>query len=204
MKKMNMPAEENNSNIGIQLANAGLIQDINQPLSPTAELTESGSIHKIRDILFGNQMRDYEKRFTRLEERLIKESVNLREETKKRLDSLEMYIKQEIDSLTEKLKTEQLERDTAVQALARESKDTYIALEKKLAQFDEQTTNNQRELRQQILEQSKSLYDEIRQKSAELQALLQQEVQQIRKEKTDRSDLATMFAELAIRLNSKQ
>jgi len=201
---MNMPAEENNSNIGIQLANAGLIQDINQPLSPTAELTESGSIHKIRDILFGNQMRDYEKRFTRLEERLIKESVNLREETKKRLDSLEMYIKQEIDSLTEKLKTEQLERDTAVQALARESKDTYIALEKKLAQFDEQTTNNQRELRQQILEQSKSLYDEIRQKSAELQALLQQEVQQIRKEKTDRSDLATMFAELAIRLNSKQ
>ncbi|MEB3179205.1 MAG: hypothetical protein VKL59_09275 [Nostocaceae cyanobacterium] len=204
MTKMNMPAEQNNSNIGIQLANAGLIQDINQPLSPTTELTESGSIHKIRDILFGNQMRDYEKRFTRLEERLIKESVNLREETKKRLDSLEMYIKQEIDSLTEKLKTEQLERDTAVQALARESKDTYLALEKKLAQFDEQTTNNQRELRQQILEQSKSLYDEIRQKSAELQALLQQEVQELSKEKTDRSDLATMFAELAIRLNTKQ
>ena len=38
------------------------------------------SVDKIRDILFGSQMRDYDKRFTRLEERLSQDAITLREE----------------------------------------------------------------------------------------------------------------------------
>ena len=37
-------------------------------------------IDKVRDILFGNQMREVERRFARLEERLIKETIDLKED----------------------------------------------------------------------------------------------------------------------------
>ena len=55
------------------------------------------SLDKVRDILFGSQSREYEKRFARLEERLIKEAADLRVDLKKRFDTLEIYIKKEIE-----------------------------------------------------------------------------------------------------------
>ena len=72
-----------------------------EPVAVTA--AESGSVDKIRDILFGSQMRDYDKRFARLEERLLKESAELREETRRRFDSLESYIRVEFGSLSDRI-----------------------------------------------------------------------------------------------------
>ncbi len=163
---------------------------------------EINSLDKVRDILFGNQIREVEKKFIRLEDRLVKELANVRDETRKRLDSLEIYIKKEVESLTERLKHEQSERDTGVKALAEEHKNITNSLEKRLTQFEEQTTNSQRELREQILNQSNSLQDDIRQKYTEILTLLEREAQELRRDKTDRSSLASLFTELAIRLNS--
>lgn len=167
-----------------------------------AELAGGGNIDKIRDILFGVQMRDYEKRFARLEEKLVKEAADLRDETRKRFDALELYIKQEFESLTERLTVEQNTRGDAVETLSQGIKDTARNFEKRTAQMDEQSTKNQRELRQQILDQSKSLNDEIRQKYEELTAALQREAADLRTDKTDRSSLAALFTEVAMRLNN--
>src|SRR5215210_7153000 len=89
-----------------------------------ADISGGGNVDKIRDILFGVQMRDYEKRFARLEERLIKESGDLRDDTKKRFDALELYIKQEFESLSLRLTAEQNVRGEAVDALSLGIKDT--------------------------------------------------------------------------------
>ncbi|HVG34350.1 MAG TPA: hypothetical protein VM911_14870 [Pyrinomonadaceae bacterium] len=167
-----------------------------------ADLAGGGNIDKIRDILFGVQMRDYEKRFARLEERLIKEAADLRDETRKRFDALELYIKQEFESLTERLTIEQNTRGEAVETLSLGITDTARAFEKRTAQMDEQSSKSQRELRQQILDQSKSLNDEIRQKYEELTAALQREAAELRTDKTDRSALAALFTEVAMRLNN--
>ncbi|MBC1219878.1 hypothetical protein GNF10_16265 [Nostoc sp. UCD121] len=199
---MNSPEEyinNNSSNIEKQNSNA----NINELQFSNNSMSEGRNLDKVREILFGNQTRDTERRFNRLEERLIKELGNVRDETRKRLDALEIYIKQEVDSLTQRLKNEQVERDSQVKAVAEESKSIIISLEKKITQFDEQATNSQRELREQILNQSKSLQDEIQQKSQEIVALLEREAQELRREKTDRSNLAAMFTELAIRLNAE-
>jgi DNA anti-recombination protein RmuC len=165
-------------------------------------LNETGNIDKIRDILFGVQMRDYEKRFSRLEERLLKESADMRDETRKRFDSLETFVKSEFEAVTQRLQSEQRTRDESVQTLTRELQDTGKTLERKLVQFDEQTTRTQRELRQQILDQSKNLSDEIRQKYEELSALLDREVAELGDVKTDRASLASLFTEVALRLNN--
>ncbi len=42
-------------------------------------IDESGKVDRIRDILFGSQMRDYDGRFQKLEERLTREADELRE-----------------------------------------------------------------------------------------------------------------------------
>lgn len=168
----------------------------------TADLSGGGNIDKIRDILFGVQMRDYEKRFARLEERLIKEAADLRDETRKRFDALELYIKQEFEALTERVTVEQNTRGEAVETLSLGITDTARAFEKRTAQMDEQSSKSQRELRQQILDQSKSLNDEIRQKYEELTAALQREAAELRTDKTDRSALAALFTEVAMRLNN--
>jgi exonuclease VII large subunit len=166
-------------------------------------LDEGGNIDKIREILFGVQMRDNEKRFSRIEERLLKESADLREDTKKRFEALESFVRSEFEALANRLKSEQQTRDESVQGLARSLQETGKALEKKLAQFDEQTTHSQRELRQQILDQSKQLNDEIRQKHNELQSLLEREVAELGHAKTDRASLAALFTEVSLRLNNE-
>ncbi|BAY74811.1 hypothetical protein NIES25_12270 [Nostoc linckia NIES-25] len=166
-------------------------------------ISESRNLDKVREILVGNQIRDMEKRFSRLEERLIQEFTNVRDENKKRLDALENYVRQEVDSLTQRLKNEQKERDIHVKAFAEENKNITISLENKLNQIDEQATNSQRELHEKILNQSKSLQDDIQKKSQEILVLLEREVQDLRRDKTDRSNLAAMFAELAVRLKTE-
>lgn len=57
---------------------------------------EAGNIDKIRDILFGAHIRDFEKRMARVEERLMKESSDLREELRRRFDSLESFTKRKL------------------------------------------------------------------------------------------------------------
>lgn len=187
------------------------------PVTPTAEMDEAaqsapddtagadqgqiGNIDKIREIIFGGHMRDYDKRFTRLEARLIKESADLREETKQRFEVLEMFIKREFEALAERLQTEQRNREEAVQGLSRTLTETGQALEAKLVQFDESTGRAQRDLRQQILDQSRSLSEDIRQKHAEMSTALEREVADLNEDKPSRTHLASMFSELAARLN---
>ncbi len=198
---MNTPEDETVTYVMVESPKAGQNQSGNKAQLAVAEAAGSGNLDKVRDILFGNQVREQEKRFTRLEERLVKECTNLRDETRERLESLEMYIQKEVESLTARLKTEQAERDTAVQELAQEIKDITKSLEKKIAQLEEQSTQSQRDLRQQILDQSKSLSDVIRQKYEEASAALEREAQELQIDKTDRSTLASLFTEMAMRLN---
>ncbi|GAB1539664.1 hypothetical protein NUACC21_23310 [Scytonema sp. NUACC21] len=200
---MNPSDAEQNHSLRAESSQAGSNQNLNKALSGGVDIGEGSSLAKVREILFGNQMRELEKRFIRLEERLARECGELREETRKRLDSLETYVKNEVESLTERIKSEQGERGEVLKALAEDNRKITTSLEKRLLQFEEQTNSNQRETREQILNQSKSLQDDIRQKYEEIIALLQRETQEIRIEKTDRSTLATLLSELAIRLNSQ-
>jgi L-2-hydroxyglutarate oxidase LhgO len=194
---------ETNRNF-IDAAQLGSIQNNSRPGFNNQNVAEVNNLDKVRDILFGNQMRDVENKFTRLEERLLKECINLREDTKKRLDSIEDYIKQEVQSLSQRIANEQGSRDEGIQVLVEEHKRTTTALERKLAQLDENITTNQRDLRDQILNQSKNLQNDILQKYEEILAALQRESEDLRQAKTDRSTLANLLSEMAIRLNSQQ
>jgi hypothetical protein len=160
-----------------------------------SELTDSagsGNLDKVRDILFGGQMREVERRFARLEERLIKETQDLKEEVKRRLEALETFARKESESLAEQLRGERSERLESTRTLER--RDTTL---------DEQLSKGQRELRQQILEQHQRLSDDIRQKVDEVLASLARETGELRADKADRATIATLLTEMAMRLNNE-
>jgi hypothetical protein len=161
-----------------------------------------GNIDKIREILFGGHMRDYDRRFSRVEEQLVKDSLELREDTRKRFEALEAFVKAEFAALTDRLLAEQRTRDDAVSGLWRGVHETSQALSAKLGEAQEQTARAHSELRQQILSQSKDLNDEMRRKQDEVTALIQREVADLNHGKTDRSSLATLLTEMAMRLNN--
>lgn len=171
-----------------------------------AMLTEpasGASLDKVRDILFGVQMRDYEKKIQRLEERFIKETADLKDDVKKRLAALEQFIKKETESLADRLKAEHDERSDGTKDLARELKETGRTFEKKTAHLDDQLAKSQRELRQHMLDQYQKLAEEIRVKTEDVLTRLAQESQELRTEKTDRAALASLLTEMAMRLNNE-
>lgn len=174
-----------------------------QPAHIGQDVVGTGNIEKIRDILFGAQMRDYDRRFARLEERLLKEAADAREDTRRRFDSLETFIKQEIGALGDRLRSENQQRTQSTEDLTRELRDSARSLGNKINALDENTSQGQRELRQQLLDQAKNLADDIRHKYDDLSAQLLREANELRHDKTDRSALANLFTELAMRLNNE-
>ncbi|MGH9802150.1 MAG: hypothetical protein ACRD82_17445 [Blastocatellia bacterium] len=188
-----MPIADHHQSAASQNINAAVAQ----------EVAGAGNIEKIRDILFGAQMRDYERRFVRLEERLLKEAADAREDVRRRFDSLETFIKQEVGALGDRLRSESQERSQATEDITRELRDTSRSLTNKINALDEHSSQAQRELRQQILDQARNLADEIRSKHDDLSASLQRESRELRNDKTDRTALANLFTELAMRLNNE-
>lgn len=165
--------------------------------------TGTGHLEKVRDILFGSQMREVDRRFLRLEERIAKETGDLKEDIKRRLDALEAYTNQEGDALAGRLRQEQGERLDAHAALTRELAATAGAFERRSAALDEQLARAQREIRQAILEQHQRLSDEMRAKADEVLAALARETHELRSDKTDRAALAALLKEMAMRLTDE-
>jgi uncharacterized protein YaaN involved in tellurite resistance len=190
------------ANLLEEASEAKALEGAAQP-APAGELSESGNIDKIREILFGTQSREFEKRFLRLEERLAKESNELRDEIRRRFETIESYTQKETELLGEQLRREQTERGENLGGLSQELSNLGRALEKKIAQVNELMSGSSRELRQQILDQAKSSAEEIQRKYETVSAILDRQVQELRHEKTDRSALAELFTELSLRLRNE-
>jgi DNA anti-recombination protein RmuC len=168
-----------------------------------AEPEGAASLDKVRDLLFGVQMRENDRKLARLEERITKETGDLRDEFRKRLSAIEALVQREVDSLSDRLKTEQDNRATATRDLSRELSETAQTLEKKTTQLDDQMARGLREARQQLHDQEQRLVDELRLRADEILTRLARESQELRTDKADRAGLAALFTEMAMRLNDQ-
>ena len=166
-------------------------------------IDESGNVDRIRNILFGSQMRDYDGRFQKLEERLGREAGELRGELQRQLQALEAFMKGEVESMTNRVKTEQSERAQAIERLTHEMMQTAKGLEMKVNNLDSQAAKDIRDLREQLLEQSKALSAELKDKHDQMRGHLDREAGQIRDAMTGREALAEMLSEVALRLKNE-
>ena len=169
-----------------------------------AELSspETGaSVDKIRDILFGSQIKNYEARFARLEENLVRETVELKETMRRRFESLEGFFRSETEALAARLKAEREERTGNVSTLTRDLKSTGDDLTRRINELDASTAEAQTNIRRELMAESRKLLEEVVQRHDSLRSLLERRVGELRNAKTDRALLASLFTEIAAQIN---
>lgn len=171
--------------------------------SPQADdPSASGNLDKIRDILFGQQAREHDRRFAQLEQHLLREATDLRNDLKRRFESLEVYIKKEVDALTSRLTKEQEVRGDSVTKLTQELTQLAATLDSKARHLESQAAQTQTHFMQQLTERTTELASDVRVRHAEATSALNQAVHDLRAEKTDRSTLAAILLEASKRLSS--
>src|SRR5262249_19744954 len=131
------------------------------------------SLDRVRDILFGAQIREQDQRRQEFEGELEKQLSIFGEESRKRLDALEGFVKRQIASVLENLKTESQQRAEALQAITQQLKQTATLIERRITAVDEQHSNAERALRTELQDQSNLLHDEVSAQGQSLTSLLE-------------------------------
>jgi DNA repair exonuclease SbcCD ATPase subunit len=178
--------------------------DADIPLPANGDTEQSGaSVDKIRDILFGPQIKNYEARFARLEETLARENAQIKDMMARRFDSLESFVKKETEALASRIKAERDERTEVARDIARDLKSATEALTKKIVELDNKTAEAQSGLRQDLLAESRKLMDELRRRTDEITALLEKRANELRADKADRSLIAALLADMAMQISGE-
>ena len=179
---------------GVQVADA-------PPTAPTAE-GQPESLDKVRDILFGGQMRAVDSRLQGLEERLRSDHEALRADFVKQVESLDGFIRSEVQLLGERLAAERAKRTEELKSLAGEIKDTLRALEKRHVKLEEATNLADAGLRDQLLLQAERAATELSRLGEKLTAELKRSHHELKTTKPDSAALSGLLSELATRVGS--
>jgi hypothetical protein len=177
---------------------AGAPQLVEPSASASAETPES--LDKVRDILFGGQMRAVETRIQGLEERLLRDQQALRADFVRQLGELETFARKEIQELVERVGAERQKRVEELKGLAAELRDAIHAIEKRHVKLEEATNLADAGLRDQLLLQAKATSADLNKLSDRLTAELNRSYQELKSAKTDSTALAGLFTDLATRL----
>ena len=172
--------------------------------APSPEIPDSGNVDKIRDILFGNQMRDYDQKLTDMQAFIRSETEELRNDVKKRFESFENYFKEELNEIKERLKSEANARSEGEKRLSHEFTEAIATVSQKISNVEEHLSEKTTALREQLLEQSKKLYNDIQEKDDKTNTKMQQAVQALTDAKVDRTALSDIFVDLAMRLSNNK
>lgn len=167
-----------------------------KPAEPPPE-----SLDKVRDILFGGQMRAVESRLQGLESRLLRGQEALRAEFTKQLAALDAALQKEAQSLGERLGSERAKRTDELKALGAELKDALRSLEKRHVKLEELSGTADADLREGILQQGKAVSAEIARLSERLSSELTRSVQELKAEKASLAALASLFSDMSSRLS---
>lgn len=171
--------------------------------TPNASMpaAEGVSVDKIRDLLFGNQMQDYDRRFSTLEERLLKKLNELESETSRRLSALESTFKKQIESMGNQFREEKDRTSDSEKELQRSMRDAVQGLEKRLGALSDQQSRLERDFVEQAGQQAEALREEIKRRSEDMRATIDRMFAELSNVKTDRNLLAGLFVEIAKCLN---
>ena len=154
---------------------------------------ECGNIDRLRDVLFGAEMRDYDSRLQRLDEHLTTVVAEACAALQRRSEGLEKVVKREMELLTNRLKAERSERCVGIEKLVRSLAEVAKAFELRIENLDQDCAREIRDLHRQLSEESNALRTEIKKNREQVQVDLDREAEQIRGAITSRDRLAAVI-----------
>jgi hypothetical protein len=158
-------------------------------------------VDKIRDLLFGNQMQDYDRRFSKLEERFHQRFKEIETDTARNLGAFESNAKKQIESLSNQLREEKDVRSDADKETERTLREQNQSLEKRLRSISDQLNQLERDMADRLTQEAQALRDEIKRRNEDTQHTLEKMFAELGNVKTDRNLLAGLFVEVAKCLN---
>jgi hypothetical protein len=159
------------------------------------------SVDKIRDLLFGNQMQDYDRRFAQLEERFQQRLKEIESEAARNLTAFESNSKKQVDSLAGQLRDEKDQRADTDKEIERMLREQNQAMEKKIRSVADQLAQFDRDISDRLTRETQSLHEEIKQKNTDARHTIEKMFAELSNVKTDRTLLASLFVEVAKCLN---
>jgi hypothetical protein len=161
------------------------------------------NVDQIRDILFGGQMRDYERRFIELAAKLENEGAKLRAEMEKRLAALDKRLDDQVEKLGKSVRQEVTDRGKAVDDLdARTLQSARTARAEINSAFDElhkELSSSDERGRKALADLASQLKAAVKEAESALGAARGE----LRGEKVGREDLAALLTEVAMRLKGE-
>lgn len=165
-----------------------------------ANVAPEGNVDQIRDILFGGQMRDYDRRFDELDERSKREAERARAEFIKRFESIEQLLKEQADKHAAQLKKLDTELKASSEAAAVSSDRLAKALRSELSDVDEKHDAGNTALRDRVHKLANETAESLRSSQDEISLVIDRMGNALRDEKVARDELAGFFSEMALRL----
>ncbi len=160
-----------------------------------------GNVDKIRDILFGSQMRDFEQRLEATEKRLLQAIEKLGKDVERRVERLDKYARREVEKLSEQIKAERKDRVAESRKGSGELTRLADQFEAGFVEVDEQLAAESRSLRNTLLDQAEELTAQIGETQAQLLGALEKETGAMRDGMLAREEMAALLTEVAMRLN---
>ena len=167
---------------------------------PAADGAGDRNVDQIRDILFGGQMRDYERRFQELNQRLEAELARMREAQDKRLAQIDKRVDDQLEKIGKLLRQEIQDRNHSIDDLeSRLQQAARTARGEVAASLDAQAHElaaTDERLRDAVADAHKATHT----RAGETEASLARLGAELRGEKVGREDLAALLTEFALRL----
>ncbi|MGI9260351.1 MAG: hypothetical protein ACR2QQ_16075 [Gammaproteobacteria bacterium] len=154
--------------------------------SQTEAVPSTDDVDKIRDIIFGSQMREYSTRLAQLEKNVGN-----------KIDKLSRDLDKRFEQLTQRLSTEKSERKDAIVTMRGQVREVEKQLKTKLAEADDRVAAEVDEIHGALDEGHKDLSSLIEKAKSELTKDLTAEISKLESQKAGSKDLAQLFAEMA-------
>ena len=165
-----------------------------------AEVFDSGSFETVRDLFFGPQGRELDVRGNLLEQRMLKESVELGDELHRSLEDLTGQFEKECHQFSQQLEKEQDQRSDTCSDLKKFLQGLEANIEKSLTRVDKQTNKQFETLQHHLMEQREELHEQGQRAMAKLEKQFQLAIHGLKNEKTDQGALAEMLMDVGVKL----
>src|SRR5262245_3970561 len=146
-------------------------------------------------------MQDYDRRFSKLEERFLQRFKDIESETARNLSAFESNAKQQVESLASQLREEKDLRADADKEPERTLREHNQTLEKRPRATSEQLNQLERDIAAPLTQAAQTVYQERKRRNDDLQQAIEKMFSELSNVKTDRNLLAGLFVEVAKCLN---
>lgn len=169
-----------------------------------ASLAEApDNVNKIREIIFGTQMREYERRFEDLSNRYLADISRLKSDIDVRFERLEALLRKEVEETGKKIQTEKRDRNEAEENLGRMLQEAKKALSERVSSVDEHLSQQASALRNELHQEANAQTQRLNESIALVMQRIDGDVGALRGDKVARQDLGELLTELGMRLKGE-